>query len=242
PQQKRQSDHPDRLIDHQRQRQRPGNPGQGFAGNPGRKAENRNRDRHLVSQTLFRGRPQQRGRLYNQRRRRPQRAAADDHQIAQQHIGIDVGLGNADRQRDANEAQGKTAPLRRAQPFAEKQIRAERDEERGGIEKHHRTRRRRQQQAAIDQHEFDAEYHARAQSGAQRAIALEHFHAAQPRNQKQHDQRAGGADHGLQHRRNVRQRQLDRDLIKTPAQAQHQHQRDRARAERAPGRSDRQLF
>src|SRR5882672_10556339 len=56
PQQKRQSDHPKRLIGHQPERQRPGNPGDGFAGKPGRQAENRDRQRHLVSQRLFRRR------------------------------------------------------------------------------------------------------------------------------------------------------------------------------------------
>jgi hypothetical protein len=126
--------------------------------------------------------------------------------------------------------------LRRAQTFAEEQIGAEGDEERRGIEKHHRARRRGKQQAAIDQHEFDAEDHARSQACAQGAVALEQFYAAQPRDQKQNDQRAAGTDQGLQHRRNVGQRQLDRDLVETPAQAEHQHQRDRAGAERTPGR------
>src|ERR1700722_15317402 len=60
PYQKRQSDHPKRLIDHQRQRQRAGDPGQGFAGNPGREAENRDRQRHLVAQSLFGRGPKQR--------------------------------------------------------------------------------------------------------------------------------------------------------------------------------------
>jgi hypothetical protein len=126
--------------------------------------------------------------------------------------------------------------LRRAQPLAEKLIGAQRHEKRRGVEKHHRARCRCQQQAAEDQHEFKAEQQAGEQAGAERAIGGEDFDAAQPRDQEQHRQRTGGADHGLQHRRNIRQRQLDRYLIETPAQAQHQHQRDGARAQRTRGR------
>ena len=49
-------------------------------------------------------------------------------------------------------------------------------------------------------------------------------------------ERAGRTRQRLQHRRHVRQHQLDRDLIEPPAQTEHQHQRDRARAERTPRR------
>jgi hypothetical protein len=95
-----------------------------------------------------------------------------------------LALGNTDRQRDSCEAQGKTAPLRSAQPFAKKQIGAERHEKRRGIDKHDPARRRGEQQAAIDQHEFDAEQHAGKQAGAQCAVAFENLHAAQPRDQQ----------------------------------------------------------
>ena len=40
---------------------------------------------------------------------------------------------------------------------------------------------------------------------------------------------------GLQHRRDVRQHQLDRDLVEGPGQAQHEHQRDGAGTEGASG-------
>jgi len=91
------------------------------------------------------------------------------------------------------------------------------------------------QKAAVDQHELDAEddacYHARPH----RAVAVEEPDSTQPPDDQQHRQRANGAGQRLEHRRHVRQHQLDGDLIETPADAQHQHQGDGARGKRAPG-------
>jgi hypothetical protein len=109
--------------------------------------------------------------VYEQCGRRPQRATGDDQEIAEQDVGIDVGLGNADRQRDTGKAQAEAGPLRRAQPLAE---------ERSGVEKHRRTRGRGKQKAAIDQHELDAEDDACYQVRPQRAVALEEPDSTQP--------------------------------------------------------------
>ena len=236
PDQKRQSDHPDRLIGQQGQRQRAGNPGQGLAPAPGREPKNRNRHRHLIAQGFLGRDPKQRRALDHQRGGRPQRPAAHDQEVAEQHPGVDIGLRNADRQRHAGKAQGQPAPLRRAQPLAEKLVGAERHKKRRGVEKHHRARGRGQLQALKQQHEFEAEQQPREQADAQRAVAFEHLDAAQPGDQQQHRQRAGGTDRRLQHRRHVRQCQLDRDLVETPAQAQHQHPCDGGRGQRTPGR------
>jgi hypothetical protein len=125
--------------------------------------------------------------------------------------------------------------LHAAQPLAEKAIGAERDEERRSVEKHHRAGRRGKAQAFEDQHEFEAEDEACQQAGTERAVALEHFYPAQPRSQQQHRQRQDRSDRRLQHRRDVGQRELDRDLVERPGTAQHQHQCDGARAQRTPG-------
>ena len=73
----------------------------------------------MVSPEAFLGgRLDQRGRLDDQRRGRPQRAAGDDQEVAQQNLRIDIGLRDADRQRDTGKTQAQPAPLRCAQPFA----------------------------------------------------------------------------------------------------------------------------
>ena len=71
---------------------------------------------------------------------RPKCAAADQHQIAEQHRAIDIGLRHADRQRHAGETEPKPGPLQLPQPLAEQPVGAERHEERRGVEKNHGAR------------------------------------------------------------------------------------------------------
>src|SRR5579872_4225021 len=123
-------DHPDRLERDQQEGQRRRRMGDCLPGQDGSTPQNRDRGRDLVAQRLLRrGKPQP-GSLGDQRGRRPQRSAADDQQIAQQHLGIDVGLRNPDGQRHAEEAQGKSAPLDQAEPLAQHLVGPERDEKR----------------------------------------------------------------------------------------------------------------
>ena len=144
-------------------------------------AEDRDRYRHLIAERPFpRGALSSARGLDDQRGGRPQRAAGDDQEVAEQDLGIDIGCGTPIASATPAKLRARPPHCRRPQPFAEKQIGAERDEERRGVEKHHRARRRRKHQAAIDQHEFDAEDDARHQAGPQRAVALEEFHPAQP--------------------------------------------------------------
>ena len=120
--------------------------------------------------------------------------------------------------------------------LAQHLVGAERDEERRGVEKHHRARRGGEAQALIDQHELDAEDACPTITpGPSEPSRSEKSDSSPPADDQQHRQRADRAEHRLHHRRNVRQRELHRDLVETPGQAQHQHQRDGARAERSPG-------
>src|SRR6266481_8030369 len=112
---------------------------------------------------------------------------------------------------------------------------AERHEEWRGVEKHRGPRSRGETEALIDQYEFDSEQDTGEQAGTERAVTQREIRPAQPADDEQHRQRADRAEHRLRHRRNVRQRELDRDLVEPPGQAEHQHQHDGARAERPPG-------
>src|SRR6516225_6426406 len=142
PERKRGSDHPDRLEHHQdngKGRRRVGNR---FPGKPSRATQDRDRGRDLVAQNLFRRRKAKPCSLGKQSRGRPQRPAADDHQVAEQHLGIDIGLRNPDRAGHTKKTQGKSAPLCRTQPLLQHLVGAECHEKWCGIEEHDGPRRR----------------------------------------------------------------------------------------------------
>ena len=105
--------------------------------------------------------------------------------------------------------------------------RADHDEERRQIEKQRAARHRGPDQAAIDQQKFERKEHARQNAGAERAVAPEQRYAARLRPQTDQDGRDHRARRRLHQRRDIVDRELDRDIVETPAQAKPDRHRDR---------------
>ena len=89
-----------------------------------------------------------------------------------------------------------------------------------------------------DQNELQGEQQAGGNAGNERAVGLHQLHAAAARPGHDDERTEGRAERGLDQRRNLRQRELDRDLIEAPAQAKHDREHGRDGIERPGGGRD----
>ena len=165
-------------------------------------------------------------------------AGADQHEVAEHLVRIGAGVGRPKATTMPTNDSSRPSHCDRMEMIAGNEpARSDHDKERRQIEKQRAARRRRPNQAAIDQQEFEREQHAGQNSGGERAVALEQRNAAHLRPGADQQRRDRRTRRRLDQRRNIVDRELDRDIVEAPAQTKPDSHRDGERVERA-GRGD----